>query len=134
MRPGPKPLTLAAFTVRFWARVDRGGGAGACWPWQGGHDSAGYGVVNARALLAAPTGTHRVAFWLANGRWPSAEAMHACDNRGCTNPGHLNDGTHKQNMQEARDRGRLKIGGRTRGTWRKGDTVQTRRSAQKVAG
>ncbi len=36
------------------------------------------------------------------------DACHTCDNRGCCNPGHLYEGTRKQNMGDAKERGRLR--------------------------
>jgi len=38
---------------------------------------------------------------------PGMDTCHTCDVRHCINPDHLYEGTRAQNMQDARDRGRL---------------------------
>jgi hypothetical protein len=136
-RKGPRPLTLEEFTRRFWARVDSSGGPDACWPWTGGkgagYKGRNYGIVQARGLFGPqPKTTHTVAFWLTHGCWPTPECLHSCDNYPCCNPAHLSAGTHRQNMHDAIARGRLKLGGRTSGTWSVGDTRWTR--ALKITG
>ena len=39
-------------------------------------------------------------------------ARHSCDNPRCVNPSHLAAGTPKQNVTDARERGRLAVGAR----------------------
>lgn len=80
---------------KFWARVTKGDG---CWEWQGAH-SGGYGSI---VLPGHPqVGTHRIAWALANGRWPQKFVLHRCNNRGCVRPDHLYEGTVKQNAADA---------------------------------
>lgn len=120
-----KALTLEQFREYFWRRVDRSGGPDACWPWTRGRHSYGYGVVNSR-LLPHPMPTHRVAFWLEYGRWPVPAGRHTYDNPPCCNPVHIIEGTQAQNMRDCIERGRFRIGGRTRSTWTAGDTFNRR--------
>lgn len=87
---------------RFWEKVDRSGGPGACWPWRGAHNADRYGVFR---VVDAPTGlvyAHRMAYALEFG--PIAEGveiMHKCPAmprpRDCCNPAHLAPGSHAEN-------------------------------------
>ncbi len=92
---------------RFESKVDRSGGPDACHPWTAGVRSlaAPYGSfwMAGKAELA-----HRVAFFLAHGRWPLV-GMHDCDNKLCCNTAHIQDGTHQKNAADAVARG-LKVG------------------------
>lgn len=85
---------------RFWARVDRGAGPRACWPWRYGKDDDGYGVI---MFAGRQRRAHRVAFFLANGHWPEPCCLHTCDTPACCNPAHLVEGTNLENIQD-RDR------------------------------
>src|SRR5215471_13387636 len=78
-----------------------------CIIWKGCLNSKGYGnrTVNRVNVLA-----HRYAYAEVFGRIPPGMIiMHTCDNRACINPKHLVAGTLKENMQDAKRKGR-KIG------------------------
>jgi hypothetical protein len=52
---------------------------------------------------------HRLAYRLCIGPlYPGMEICHNCDRRGCINPEHLFQGNHGDNMQDARNKGRVK--------------------------
>lgn len=85
---------------RFWSRVDR---SGDCWTWTGALVN-GYGriKVEGRSVLAP-----RIAWELTNGPIPTGlEVRHHCDNPPCVRPEHLALGTHAENMDDSRRRGR----------------------------
>jgi hypothetical protein len=90
---------------RFWSKVkktDEG-----CWEWTRAINQTGYGMFSWGHANWRPA--HRVAFFLANGRWPSAGMFvcHKCDNRRCCNPDHLFEGTARDNMQDCVLKGRI---------------------------
>jgi HNH endonuclease len=90
----------------FWGRVARGA-PDACWPWTGATDpKLGYGSLR---FGGRNEKAHRVAFSLAFGYWPNV-CRHSCDNPPCCNPAHLFDGTQKDNIQDAKRKGRLRGG------------------------
>lgn len=91
---------------RFWPRVDRSGGSDACWEWQGRRSTDGYGQVQ---VEGSPKGAHRIAYELTFGAIPKGFVIrHICDNPPCCNPAHLITGTQKENIADARNRGRLR--------------------------
>ena len=59
---------------------------------------------------------HRLAFYIANGHWPTPQARHTCDNPPCFNPRHLLEGTVKDNAIDMMQRGR--------GHWQKQECVE----------
>lgn len=102
-KPQGEPLTIEYFRER--STVDPLTG---CWLWRGHCAKNGYGhtgVRRAKSKLA-----HRVAFAVANSREPRPlnDVCHSCDVRSCVNPDHLFEGTHTDNMQDCREKGRLR--------------------------
>jgi hypothetical protein len=99
----PIPATLEE---RFWLHVDKSGGPNACWLWTASLTSNGYGQIRVPELNR-PVVASRVSLFLQNGKWPSGDACHKCDNPPCVNPSHLFDGTRADNMQDCSRKGRV---------------------------
>lgn len=107
--PQPKPIS-----ERFWRLVNKNGPIplhaphlGRCWLWTGVKARAGRGyfrINNPRRSVPAP----RIAWMLATGNWPIHDACHHCDNPSCVRFSHLFDGTKKDNMQDAKRKGRIR--------------------------
>lgn len=94
--------------VRFWRnvqRISRGPRAG-CWLWTGSRHPFGHG----RFLSEARGGgyAHRIAWRLLRGEIPAGKQVnHHCDEPSCVNPDHLYIGTQRDNLRDARTRGRM---------------------------
>jgi len=89
---------------RFWSLVDRSGGPESCWPWTGGLNEFGYGLVyiNGKTFTA-----HRHAWRLTHGEPPvDLCCCHACDRPICCNPTHLWLGTNEENIADRHAKGR----------------------------
>ena len=93
---------------RFWEKVDVRGDDD-CWPWKAGMFRAtGYGQFH---FEGKPITAHRMSLIL-DGRDPGPEgdSRHMCDRRDCVNPRHLVPGSRAQNVNDARQKGRLRGG------------------------
>lgn len=96
---------------RFMAKVSPESNSG-CWLWKGAISSTGYGhcVVDGRLVKV-----HRLAYELFKGPIKLLNGsdcrgtcvIHSCDNPICVNPDHLRLGTHRDNMDDKRERNRF---------------------------
>lgn len=107
----PRFLTPEEHEARFWSRVDKSAGPDACWPWTAGKRPTGYGTAYiggaGRNATKKMDGAHRIAYRYATGVEPGENVVcHSCDNPSCCNPAHLWLGTQKQNMADAKAKGR----------------------------
>jgi hypothetical protein len=90
---------------RFWSKVAIGA-PDACWLWQAGRLSNGYGAFRLDGRMRR---AHQIAYELKIGPIPDGLIIcHSCDVRACCNPDHLWAGTTKENLmdREAKSRGR----------------------------
>jgi hypothetical protein len=97
---------------RFRHLVNRSGGPDACWPWTGAVNHGGYGVITLGSRTDGTRRTaitHRVAFFLKYGHWPTPCGCHSCDvryppgdltYRRCCNPTHIWEGTSADNTAD----------------------------------
>jgi hypothetical protein len=109
-----KYVTIAS---RFWSKVDKNGPIHQilntqCWLWTASKHRQGYGTFH---LDKKCVKAHRVAWFLTYGRWPRFNLLHRCDNTACVRPSHLQEGTQKDNMQDAASKGRLRHKGEANG-------------------
>ena len=106
----PKGFRWTTPTERFWKHVRI---TDACWEWTGycmpvmNHpERRGHGQmrIDARAVLV-----HRFSWALHHGLIIPTTLLvcHHCDNPPCVRPDHLFLGTHKDNSQDAKHKGRL---------------------------
>lgn len=96
-------------TLQRFEKFFRKGESSACWEWFGGRIDKRYGSFgvggrrNPRTLLA-----HRFSYEAYLGKIPDGLfVLHRCDNPLCVNPRHLFLGTQKDNLLDARSKGRL---------------------------
>jgi len=80
----------------------------SCWEWQGELHPNGYAYTTTYETRKREH-AHRVSYRIFKGEIPKGLYIcHHCDNPKCINPDHLWAGTAKENMQDAKRKGRLK--------------------------
>jgi hypothetical protein len=95
-------------TEKLKARLGKHSSAvvSGCIEWNGYRNSDGYGRI---FVDKKGTTAHRISYKVNIGDIPSGICvMHKCDNRACINPEHLTLGTHQENMQDMKAKGRAK--------------------------
>lgn len=93
---------MASIEERFWAKVDKSGGAQACWLWTSARYPKGYGIIRFDGKVRK---AHRVSFFLHHGHWPEPCCCHRCDNPPCVNPAHLWEGSNADNTRDRDEKG-----------------------------
>lgn len=87
----------------FWGYVDEAG-PDDCWIWNGPTARGGYGKFMSKPIRLA----HRFSYELHIGPIPEGlYVCHHCDTPACVNPKHLFVGTSRDNMLDAKYKGRL---------------------------
>lgn len=77
-------------------------GLSRCWGWHGPSNSTGYSIIPIHRWQYAG---HRASYFVHHGEIPEGMVIrHRCDNKICTNPEHLEIGTHADNMKDVADR------------------------------
>jgi hypothetical protein len=83
-----------------------------CWPWASLSKIDGYGVIGIGGRGTGKILAHRLAYLLAHGVIPGRDeyhgtvVRHACDNRLCCNPAHLEIGSQADNVRDMDSRER----------------------------
>lgn len=83
-----------------------------CWLWIGGRSSSGYGSMPSGRKIGNE-GAHRFSYRHHKGEIPAGMFVcHKCDTKTCVNPAHLFLGTHQENMDDCKAKGRTPAGER----------------------
>lgn len=95
-------LAFCSDMCRFMNYVEK---TESCWLWNGTKDKKGYGQTN---IASKKISAHRLSYILFKGSIEEDKFIcHSCDNPSCVNPDHLWIGTHKDNMKDMHDKGRI---------------------------
>ena len=91
--------------IRFWSKVKK---TKTCWVWTAYKNPCGYGVYG-KDWKKGNELAHRVAYAEKHGKiGKGIFILHKCDNPACVRPSHLFSGSQKDNMADAKNKGRIK--------------------------
>lgn len=99
-------FTRVPLERRFWDKVQK---TPTCWLWTGAtKDGYRYGIIGPPGGHGSPIRAHRLSWELANGPIPSGMVIcHSCDEPRCVRPEHLFLGTQRDNLFDARSKGKV---------------------------
>lgn len=96
------PIFNKEEAYRFWSKVGLSCNPFVCWNWTATGDRYGSFSLGKSVYKA-----NRMAYFLHYGADPKELCvLHSCDNPKCCNPNHLSLGTHYDNMQDMKRKGR----------------------------
>lgn len=90
---------IQGFLVKRVLKNDETG----CWEWQGVMHHSGYGCFKEMGKF---TYSHIASYRAFKGETGGKFVCHSCDNPKCCNPDHLFLGTHQENMDDMKAKGR----------------------------
>ena len=100
----PPKYARGELEFRFWKHVDKRGDD-ECWEWKADVTRGGYGSLWNNDIKRNVS-AHRLSYEIHYGKIDKGMlVLHSCDNKKCVNPKHLRQGTVKENVHEAIDRG-----------------------------
>ncbi len=93
--------------INYYKNINKTDNINDCWEWKSRITCDGYGefrfYTKAKRQYRL---AHRLALKLNNIDVTGYLVLHSCDNRKCCNPNHLRCGTHQENMNDMKERGR----------------------------
>lgn len=101
------PPARRSISERFWAKVSKPDGDGACWIWNAALNEHGYGLIARGGKCGGMALANRVSWEINEGPIPDGLCvLHHCDNPPCVNPDHLWLGTRADNNADMIAKGR----------------------------
>ena len=102
----PRKYTPQERVIAFWNKVAVTADDNQCWLWLARCNKQGYGLFR---IFNNMVSSHRVAWMYPDYVIPDGMfILHSCDNPSCCNPKHLFLGTHQDNMEDMKRKGRQK--------------------------